>query len=339
VFLKTFGWSLAVAALALVAGFLYGGWAAVTTIGILSVVEVSLSFDNAVVNAKVLERMDLFWQRMFLTVGFVIAVVGMRLLFPVLLVSTTAGISPDRVVSLALAQGDPSTPGSYGYLLHDAHPQIAAFGGMFLLMVFAHFIFAEKEVSWLRWLEEPLAKIGRLESVPAIAGLAALLAVAAAVPAEEQTAVLFAGVAGLVTFLLVNGLGEMFESTEDKVIGAAGKAGLMLFIYINVLDASFSFDSVLGAFAVTADPILIMLGLGVGAVFVRSLTVLLVRKKTLGTYVFLEHGAHWAIGALAVLLMVSILVPVSEVVTGLIGTVFIAASLVASVLRNKRLAG
>jgi hypothetical protein len=336
VFFKTFGWSFVFTFAALTAGFFYGGWTAVASIAILSVLEVSLSFDNAVVNAKVLEKMNAFWQRMFLTVGFVIAVVGVRLVFPVLLVSATAGITPDKVVTLALAKGAADEPGSYGYLLQAAHPAIASFGGIFLLMVFFHFIFAEKEISWLRWLEEPLARIGRLESVPVIAGVLSLIGAAITAAPHDQTAVLFAGLAGLVTFLAVNGLGNFFESTEDDVIGNAGKAGHALFLYINVLDASFSFDGVLGAFAITPDPLLIMLGLGVGAIFVRSLTVLMVRKKTLGTYVFLEHGAHWAIGALAVILMMSITVEVSEIVTGCVGLVFIAAALAASVARNRR---
>ena len=87
-----------------------------------------------------------------------------------------------------------------------------------------------------------------------------------------------------------------------------------------MLDASFSFDGVIGAFAITSDPIIIALGLGlIGAMFVRSLTVFLVRKGTLADYVYLEHGAHWAIGALAVILLVSIGYHINEFITGLIG--------------------
>ena len=105
-----------------------------------------------------------------------------------------------------------------------------------------------------------------------------------------------------------------------------------------MLDAAFSFDGVIGAFAVTTDPILIALGLGlIGAMFVRSLTVFLVRKGTLQDYVYLEHGAHWAIGALSVILLVGIGYHVNEVVTGLIGVAFIVAAFLSSILRNRRL--
>jgi hypothetical protein len=103
-----------------------------------------------------------------------------------------------------------------------------------------------------------------------------------------------------------------------------------------VLDASFSFDGVIGAFAITADPIIIALGLGlIGAMFVRSLTVYLVRQGTLSEYVYLEHGAHWAIGALALILLYSIGTHVPEVVTGLVGVVLIGAALISSVIRRR----
>ncbi|MDN5861400.1 MAG: DUF475 domain-containing protein, partial [Pseudonocardia sp.] len=98
------------------------------------------------------------------------------------------------------------------------------------------------------------------------------------------------------------------------------------------------FDGVIGAFAITTDPILIALGLGlIGAMFVRSLTVYLVRKGTLADYVYLEHGAHWAIGALAVILLVGIGYHVNEIITGLIGVGFIGAAFLSSVLRNRKL--
>ncbi len=171
------------------------------------------------------------------------------------------------------------------------------------------------------------------------------------------------------TYLAVNGLGTLFENTgeedgpidfEHPDVGSApaatgtataaksgvtqlaratGKAGFFLFLYLEVLDASFSFDGVIGAFAITSDPIIIALGLGlIGAMFVRSLTVYLVRQGTLSEYVYLEHGAHWAIGALAVILMVSIGVHISEFITGLLGVAFIGAAFLTSIRRNRAIA-
>jgi uncharacterized protein len=358
VFFKTFGWSLAITVIALVVAFLYGGPTALILCAILGVLEVSLSFDNAVVNARILERMNPFWQKMFLTVGIVIAVFGMRILFPLLIVGVTANLNPVEAVSLALQKGDPHTPGTYAYLLHEAHPQIAAFGGMFLLMLFLDFMFEDRDIRWLHFLERPIAKIGRLNGASFIVGLLALLLIAN-LATEHTTTVLVAGIAGLVTYFLVTALGDLFDvdgdddaDAEDTAAVAArtagpngaaklaGKAAFMLFLYLEVIDASFSFDGVIGAFAITADPIIIALGLGlIGAMFVRSLTVFLVRKGTLDEYVYLDHGAHWAIGALAIILLVTISIEVNEVITGLIGVVFILGAFLSSIRRNKRLAG
>ncbi len=360
-FFSTFKWSLIVSLVALVVAFAYNGLTAVALVTILGLMEISLSFDNAVVNARILEKMSAFWQKIFLTVGILIAVVGMRLLMPLLLVSVTTGLNFNQVITLALERGDPEVVGTYGHYLADAHPQIAAFGGVFLLMLFLDFIFEDRDIKWLTWLEKPLAKIGQLESLSYVVALSALLAGASV--AESPVVVLIAGALGLITYILVNGLGSLFEGGEDgdesagihgssediaealdrKSGGAApltllvGKAAFFSFLYLEVLDASFSFDGVIGAFAITADPILILLGLGlIGAMFVRSLTIFLVRQGTLNDYIYLDHGAHWAIGALAAILIVSIGVEIPEIVTGLIGVCLIVAAFLSSVVTNRR---
>jgi hypothetical protein len=350
--LRTFGGSFLVALAGLALGALYRGGTGLAVVAILAVLEISLSFDNAVVNATVLVRLSPFWQKIFLTIGVAIAVFGMRLLFPLLIVGITAKLSPARAVHLALEKGDPHTPGTYGYLLHQAHPAIAAFGGVFLFLLFLDFILEERELTWLTWIERPLARIGKLERLSVAIALAVLAVVAYTLaPSDKVSTVLVSGVLGMTTYLLVNGLGEFFDTDDEaeeeveatmssgrprRVGQAVGKAALFLFIYLEILDASFSFDGVIGAFAITSDPIIIAIGLGVGAMFIRSLTVFLVRKGTLGEYVYLEHGALWAIGALAVLLMITIKYDVPEVVTGLIGVAFIAAAFVSSVVRNRR---
>jgi hypothetical protein len=355
--LRTFAGSFVVAAIGLVLGWLYGGGTGLALTAILAILEVSLSFDNAVVNATVLVRMNPFWQKVFLTVGVAIAVFGMRLVFPLVIVAITAKLNPVEAVRLALEKGDPNKAGTYGYLLHQAHPAIAAFGGMFLLMLFLEFVFEERELTWLSWIERPLARIGKLERISVVVALGTLavaaytLGEAADTTQHQRTStVLVAGVLGLCTYLLVNSLGELFDTGEveeegghvhvtgsgKRIVQAAGRAAFFLFLYLEVLDASFSFDGVIGAFAITSDPILIAIGLGVGAMFIRSLTVFLVRKGTLSEYEYLEHGALWAIGALAVILLITIEYEVPEVVTGLIGVAFIGAAFVSSVVRNKR---
>ncbi|MFC4331940.1 DUF475 domain-containing protein [Streptomyces andamanensis] len=360
--LKTFGWSFAITVLGLIAAAFYGGWTAFGVVAILAVLEISLSFDNAVVNAGILKKMNAFWQKIFLTVGVLIAVFGMRLVFPVVIVAVTAKMGPIEAVRLAFDDKD-----QYQQLVTDAHPAIAAFGGMFLLMIFLDFIFEDRDIQWLRWIERPLAKLGKVDMLSVCISLIVLLITSftfathahqhGGAHADKAQTVLIAGIAGLITYMIVGGLSGFFEDRleEDEereheeeeeaarsgkqrsAVKLAGQAAFFMFLYLEVLDASFSFDGVIGAFAITNDIVLMALGLGIGAMYVRSLTVYLVRQGTLDDYVYLEHGAHYAIGALAVILMVTIRYEINEVITGLVGVVLIAWSFWSSVRRNRAL--
>lgn len=348
--LRTFGWSFGVTAAGLVAAGLLWGWEGFGIVLILSILEISLSFDNAVVNATVLKRMNPYWQKIFLTIGILIAVFGMRLVFPLLVVGLTAHLNPATVIELALNKGQEHNGHTYGEYLELANPAIAAFGGIFLLMIFLDFILEEKEFNWLGWLERPLERVGKLEAVSSVVALITIAVVANQFAGDKGETVLLAGLLGLATYLAVNGLSSVFEhrleeETEAEeeaeksgksIIQVGGRAAFFLFLYLEVLDASFSFDGVVGAFAISQDIFVITLGLGIGAMYIRSLTVFLVRKGTLDDYVYLEHGAHYAIGALAIILMVGIEYHVSEIVTGLVGVGFIAAAFTSSVLRNRR---
>ncbi|MFD5893893.1 MULTISPECIES: DUF475 domain-containing protein [unclassified Streptomyces] len=360
--LKTFGWSFAITAAGLAFAAWQWGWEAFGIVLILSILEISLSFDNAVVNAGILKKMNAFWQKIFLTIGILIAVFGMRLVFPVAIVAISAKVGPIEAVQLALDH-----PEQYEALVTDAHPAIAAFGGMFLLMIFLDFIFDERDHKWLGWLERPLSKLGKVDMLSVCVALVVLLITAMTFAtnahtstgyADKSATVLLSGVAGLITYLAVNGLSSFFENKleeeeereheeEEKAkaegkqvsaVGLAGKAAFFLFLYLEVLDASFSFDGVIGAFAITNHIFWMALGLGIGAMYVRSLTVYLVRQGTLDDYVYLEHGAHYAIGALAAILLITIEHEIHEIITGMVGIVLIAASFWSSVVRNKRVA-
>ncbi|MFE7541988.1 DUF475 domain-containing protein [Streptomyces platensis] len=355
--LKTFGWSFAITALGLALAGVLWGWQGLAIVGILSVLEVSVSFDNAVINAGILRKMNAFWQKIFLTVGILIAVFAMRLVFPVAIVAITAKLGPIEAVNLAI-----NDKAQYQELVTSAHPAIAAFGGIFLLMIFLDFIFEERDYKWLSWIEKPMAKIGKLDTLSVIIALVVLLVTAMTVATDvahgggdKSATVLLSGVAGLITYLIVGGVSGYFEAKledEDEeadeaaaapatkgtgaAVGLAGKAAFFMFLYLEVIDASFSFDGVIGAFAITNDIFMMALGLGIGAMYIRSLTVFLVRKGSLDDYVYLEHGAHYAIGALAVILLITIKYEISEVVTGLVGVVLIGLSFASSVIRNRR---
>ncbi|MGZ8163343.1 MAG: DUF475 domain-containing protein [Methylobacter sp.] len=333
--MQHFRLSFIVTAICLAAAFYWGGIMGAVIAVILGVLEVSLSFDNAVVNASVLKRMDERWQFYFLTWGILIAVFGMRLLFPILIVAAATGIGFFGVTDMAL--NDTAT---YARHLTESHVQIAAFGGMFLLMVFFSFIFDEgKELHWLGQIEEKIASFGKLEAIEIILALGLLLIAQKWLPEEMRLKALFAGVAGVILFVIVDSLAVLFESEEEgaDLSAVLKKGSIMSFLYLEVLDASFSFDGVIGAFAITKDVVIIMLGLAIGAMFVRSLTVYLVRQGTLDEYVFLEHGAHYAIGVLAGIMLISMRYHIPEVITGLVGAVLIGLSVFSSIRYKKKM--
>ncbi len=332
--MRHFVGSFIIAILCLGGAFYWGGATGATIALILGVLEVSLSFDNAVVNASILKRMDDKWQQYFLTWGILIAVFGMRLIFPIAIVQFATGIDFMAVTEMALHDS-----AKYAEHLTSAHVQIAAFGGMFLLMVFFGFLFDNnRELHWLGSLEKKLAGFGKLESIEIISSLLILLGMQGFLNPEDRLTALYSGIAGVVLFVMVSSMSALFEDEEEgkEVSDVIKRGSLMSFIYLEILDASFSFDGVIGAFAITQDVVIIMLGLAIGAMFVRSLTVYLVRQGTLEQYVFLEHGAHYAIGALAGIMLVSMKHEIPEVVTGLVGAIFISLSILSSIIYKRK---
>jgi hypothetical protein len=301
---------------------------------VLSILEISLSFDNAVVNATVLNEMDHVWQRRFLTWGMVIAVFGMRIIFPLAIVAIAANMGPIEAVTLSL-----NDPARYEAIVSSAHVGIAGFGGAFLAMVGLSFFFdGEKDVHWIDWIETRLSSISSIKAAEIGLLLIALYLVSLSLGQADALTFIVAGTMGIVTFIAVEAVGTMLEMREEaqKAAGVVVRSGLAGFLYLNVLDSSFSFDGVIGAFALSNNMIIIALGLSIGAMFVRSLTIMLVQKGTLAEYRYLEHGAFWAIVALGAIMLLSARYDIPETVTGLIGAVLIALSLWWSIRRKRR---
>ena len=311
-----------VSAIVLVAAFIWGCVSALLLVALLAVLETTLSFDNAVVNAKVLARMDERWQRRFLVWGIPVAVFGTRFVLPILIVAAAAGLSPVAVALLAFFD-----PVQYGKHLTEAHVAIASFGSVFLLLVSLKYFFNDrKTVHWITIIERHMSRWGGIEAIEIAIVLLVLLLCAFLLPAEAPT-ILIAGLIGAVLFIVIEGVAQSFQvETSTGVVGA----GLALFVYLNILDSAFSLDGVVGAFAITSNLPVIIAGLGIGAIFVRAFTVALVRAKTLENLPYLEHGAHYAIFGLALSMLVGIFIHVPEAITGLIGFVFILFAYISS---------
>lgn len=309
------------------------GWSALFIAMVLILVEITFSFENAIINAKVLSTVSEFWQKIFITIGILIAVVGMRLVFPIVIVMLTTGLAADKVIDLALNQ-----PGKYAHALHDAHIAIASFGGMFLLMLATHFFFDRKrKVRWIDIIEKPLQDMSRWWVYTTVCFM--VLLVISNLPGNPNPSETFrAGLVGIVTYIVIHGLAEVFSRSEKSSgrVVKTGIAGFMAFLYLEVLDASFSFDGVIGAFAVTKDVLLIALGLGIGALWVRSLTIFMVRRSVLHAYRYLEHGAHYTITVLAVVLLIGIFVDIPEIVAGITGLMIVGASIASSIAFSRQ---
>lgn len=315
-----------------------GGMPALLTTLLLSVLEVSLSFDNAVVNATVIKDMDAKWRHRFITWGMAIAVFGMRMVFPLLIVSIIAEVGPLEAVNMALFR-----PDDYAKTLTSAHLQVAAFGGAFLMMVFwKFFVDEEKDSHWIGLIEKPMAAIGKIEAVQVALTIAVMFVTTKFLHAEEHLSFWLAGLAGIVTYILADGFGALMESTEEEMVNHSGagaamaKSGLAMFMYLEILDASFSFDGVIGAFALTNNIFIIAAGLGIGAMFVRSLTIMLVDKGTLDEFAYLEHSAFWAIGVLAATMFIGTFMEIPEAVTGLTSAGIIGLGLIHSIYKKKQ---
>lgn len=316
-FRKIFLWPIFVSLAAFLLIFLEGGLNALILVVILSILEVTLSFDNAVVNAKVLERMTPIWQRRFLTWGIAIAVFGTRFVLPILIVSIAVWSSPWFITHLAFTDA-----AAYGALLEGVKGSITAFGGVFLMMVSLKYFFNQaKETHWIESIERHLVKWGHIEAVEIALALFIITALSF-LTTFDQAAILVAGIIGLLLFVIMEGLAGSLSLDGGDV----AKSGLSLFIYLNILDSAFSLDGVIGAFALTTNLLIIVVGLGIGAYFVRALTLYFVQQKTLTELVYLEHGAHWAILGLSIAMLANLVVHVPEVITGLIGLCFVALS-------------
>jgi hypothetical protein len=310
-------------------GFYYeGGWEGGLRFlflgAILTALEVSISFDNAVVNATVLEKMTEVWKRRFLTWGILIAVFGMRLVFPLAIVSIMAHVSPWGAVLLAAFE-----PQKYADLMLSIHHEVSVYGAAFLMLVALKFFMnAQKEHHWFGWAEEKLAKMGHLEAIQVGITLIVIWMVSKYADPEHQVSILYAGVAGILTFLAVEAIEVILQGPESSP--NLQKSSAAMFLYLEVLDASFSFDGVVGAFAITNNLFLIAIGLGVGAMFVRSFTIMMVEKGVLGTFKYLEHGAFYAVFVLASIMFANAITHVPELITGLLGVGIILFSVFAS---------
>lgn len=303
---------------AIIWAYMYGGFPILLTVLMLCALEISVSFDNAVVNAKILGEMDEKWRKRFIIWGIPIAVFGMRLLFPILIVSIAASLTMWQAATMAI-----SDPVAYHHALQANEHTIFAFGGAFLLMVFLSWFFDEdKDTHWIKHLEANRVTLA-LSKMNSTSLIIASIAGIILIHYTNSTSVGIAYFSGIILFAILHSLDDIFSTNGVR-------SGVLGFIYLEILDASFSFDGVIGAFALSSDIFVIMVGLGIGAFYVRSITIHLVNAGTLTQFKYLEHGAHYAIGALALIMFLKMFTEINELIVGGLGIAFIVVSIFTS---------
>ena len=264
-----------------------------------------------------------------MTGGVLFAGVAVRFALRVWLVAMTASIDVASVFSIAL-----NNPAEYGRELHEIAPLIDGFGGMFLFIVaLFFFIDTRRRHLWVKSFETILVSIATIAFIRPLIIAALFIIVECIIPHEIRYVVGVSMLAGIATYMLIHAIMLIMERMREKntLKKQVGWTAFISFMYLQVLDASFSLDGVVGAFALTNNIVIITAGLGVGALWVRTMTVYMVRHNTLVKYKYLESGAHWAIISLAIIMFLKLLgMELPEIIIGTIGLVFIVGSVVSS---------
>lgn len=260
----------------------------------LCVFEVIVSIDNAVINAEVLGTMSKKARRWFLIWGLLIAVFLIRGLLPWIIVwATIPGLGPIEALT-ATFSSDPSVHTA----IDKATPILFMGGGIFLIFIFFHWLFLEPKNFGLR-----PEKFFHKNGVWFFAVVSVLLAITVWYSMKIDSMLAFSAVVGSTAFFITHGFKENAEKSEKELLsGASNKSDLSKILYLEVIDATFSIDGVLGAFAFTLSVPLILIGNGIGAFVLRKLTMGNIDR--IKKYKYLKNGAMYSILALGVIMLI-----------------------------------
>nr|WP_321349428.1 DUF475 domain-containing protein [uncultured Methanoregula sp.] len=264
----------------------------IVTIAGLCIFETITSIDNAIINAEVLSTMAERAKRWFLSWGLIIAVFGIRCLLPWLIVwLSTPALGPLGALT-ATFSSDPLVIQA----IEQSAPPLMMFGGTFLIFLFFHWLFLENRKFGLRG-ERFFASKG----VWFFALVSVILAALVWTALGYNTMVAFGAVMGSTAFFIVHGFRQNAEKAEEKMLHSSHMSDTSKLLYLEVIDATFSIDGVVGAFAFTMAVPLIMIGSGLGAIMVRELTVRNV--DNIKKYNYLKNGAMYSIFFLGVIMI------------------------------------
>lgn len=262
-----------------------------TIIG-LCLFETITSVDNAIINAEVLQTMKPKARKWFLLWGMLIAVFLIRGILPWMIVWLTVPEIGFVGSLTAMFSSDPSVATA----VSASAPLLLMGGGTFMIFLFLHWLFLEPKHFGLHG-EKFLASQG----VWFFAIVSILLATIVWFALEQDPILAFGAVIGSTTFFITHGFKENAEKVEKEMVKAGSMSDWSKIFYLEVIDATFSIDSVLGAFAFTLSVPLILIGNGLGAVMVRQLTIGNIDR--IKKYVYLKNGAMYSVFILGIIML------------------------------------
>jgi hypothetical protein len=275
----------------------------------LALFEIISSADNAIINAEVLRTMTPKMRRWFLFWGILFAVFVIRGLLPWAIIwATVPSLGPLGAFAAAWS----SDPMVHAAIAKSA-PILMAGGGVFLVFLFFHWLFLEEKYFGL-----PGERFFRAQSVWFYAVVSILLSVIVWLALKTDPLMAFGAVIGSTAFFITHGFKENAERAEKELLsGTSKKSDWSKILYLEVIDATFSIDGVLGAFAFTLSVPLILIGNGIGAIVLRKLTVSNI--ETVKKYIFLKNGAMYSVFFLGgIMILHAFHVPVPEWVSPLV---------------------
>lgn len=260
----------------------------------LMIFEVVCSVDNAIINAHVLKTMSIKWRKIFLFWGIITAVFLFRGLLPFVIVWLSV---PEIGFFGALHSIFKSSP-EIASLIEERKGIILIGAGVFLLLTYLHWLFLEKKDNFFF-----LEKIIKPKYGVWFFALCAIILVVLLYLARDSYALMLAAAMGNGLFFIMYGFKEQAAKEEERLRGRQSTlTDFSKLMYLEALDASFSFDGVIGAFAFTTSIPLIFIGNGIGALIVRQLTIKGINEVT--KYRWLKNGAMTAIGILGLFIII-----------------------------------
>jgi hypothetical protein len=267
-------------------------FALLTVVG-LAIFESITSIDNAIINAEVLTGMKPWARRWFLTWGIGFAVFGIRGLLPWFIVWFMApGLGPLQAFTATLT-GDEAALKA----IQESAPVLLVGGGTFFIFLFSNWLFLEPKKFGL-----PGERFLASQGAWFYAVISLVLTAVVWFALQKGPMLAFGAVIGSTAFFITHGFKRHAEAQEQRLLrGENQLSDISKIIYLEVIDATFSVDGVVGAFAFTLSVPLILLGNGIGAIIVRQLTVYNVER--IKKYVYLKNGAMYSILLLGLVML------------------------------------